>query len=90
MCDRRADVTNSDVALLQRELHRLSDHMIALSDQVREYSDRVALVEARGQGRNIADDEIKDFKDSVRRWIVASVAGAASIITIVLTLVDRL
>lgn len=90
VCDRRADVTNSDVALLQRELHRLGDQMLALSDQVREYSERVHDVEGQTRSSQVADDEIRQFKNNVRRWIFGSVAAAGTIITLVLTMVERL
>ena len=80
----------TDVALLQRELHRVSDQVMELSKQVRDYSERVHQVEAADHGRMIAEDEISDFKASVRRWILGSVAAAGTIISIVITVLDRL
>jgi len=83
-------MTNSDVALLQRELHRLSDQVLDLSREVRDYGVRLHEAEAQDTGRLIADDEIAAFKDSVRRWIIGSIAAAGTIVTVVVTLLDRL
>jgi hypothetical protein len=83
-------MTNSDVALLQRELHRLSDQVLDLSREVRDYGVRLHDAEAADTGRLIADDEIAAFKDSVRRWIIGSIAAAGTIVTVVVTLLDRL
>lgn len=76
-------MTTSEVTLLQKELHRVSD-------QVQRLSDQVSNIEADLQGRVIAQEELAEFKRSMGRWIIGSTAALTSIITVSLALIDRI
>lgn len=76
-------MTASEVSLLQKELHRVSD-------QVQRLSDQVANIETDLQGRVIAQEELAEFKWQLGRWMVGATAALTSIITVSLALIDRI
>lgn len=76
-------MTTSEVSLLQKELHRVSD-------QVQRLSDQVANIETDLQGRVIAQEELAEFKRTLGRWMVGATAALTSIITVSLALIDRI
>lgn len=76
-------MTTSEVTLLQKELHRVSD-------QVQRLSDQVTNLETEIQGRVLAQEELQEFKHQLARWLIGSTAALTSIITVSLALIDRI
>lgn len=93
-------MTDSEVALLQRELHAIAERNAAdhravseaienvRTDVARVY-ERIAELEKQDYGQAVGDNTANNMRSSARAWLVATATAASAVTVIAIELIGR-